>query len=246
MTYITTDDCLEEREAALKSIPANELAKRMPLETNIFTFSRNPPVDQWTTRIGGVHAWPAEIEWPECEGCGEPMFSVCQLDFRGSVLADFVDGDVLVFHYCFSCGPWFPDQPGYALNWFSKSETELIDKEVVPDELEGEEPGPCYGVATLTTDYKSEWEDGHGYFTSLATKIGGYPPMIQPITPPTDSSDGEMRFLASVGSLEAAQIPKIKNTPPVGDLMWADVGCLYFWGSKVGGKFETSWFITSH
>jgi|GEM_PF-3845222 len=248
MTYITTNDCLEERETALKSMPAEELAKRTPLETNIFTFSRKPPADQWTTRIGGVPAWPSDLDWPECVECAEPMFAVCQLDFRESVLSDFVSGDALVFHYCFTCLPWSLNQPGSALNWFSDSGKALVTEEVTPDEMEGDEPGPCFGTANLTTDYKCDWEDRRGVFTTFASKIGGYPPTIQPISPPTDSAGNKMRFLGSLGSLEASRIPKVKNTPPVGDLMWDDfgyLGFLSFWGSRIGGNFETSWFITS-
>ena len=155
----------------------------------------------------------------------------------------------MTFHYCFSCWPAGSNDGCAAATWHqqqSKKPLALIAEPVTPDELEDDEPGPCYGKPHRVVDYSSpERATDCGYYTLMGTKIGGYPPPIQPLAPPADSTGAAMRFLACIGSMRAADITKTtKPTTPCGDLIWLDMGCIYFWGSA--NKRETSWTLACY
>lgn len=242
--YIITETCLQHRQRMVAQQPAESLTS--PVETTLFVFSRHPPADQWTTRIGGLPAWPERCPWPHCSECSEPLAFAAQLDFRQSALADFVPGDTLVIHYCFSCGPWWKGKGDHLLTWQSASDEPLVEEAIVPVDIEGDEPGPCYGTPVSVIDYARHSEGEFGIQTLLATKIGGHPPDVQPEMCPQDCEGHDVRFLGSIGSLIAADVPRVPETPAVGDLNWADAGVISFWGAKKGTEFETLWELSSY
>ena len=55
-----------------------------------------------------------------------------------------------------------------------------------------------------------------------------------------------MQFLACLGSLEGTELVKVASTPAVGDLIWGDVGCVYFWYSKTANGEEVYWNLACY
>ncbi|MCA9217945.1 MAG: DUF1963 domain-containing protein [Planctomycetales bacterium] len=219
-----------------ESVASGELAGCESRRCTLFTFTREPSNDRWSTRIGGLPAWPNSRDWPSCEHCDEPLAFVAQFDFRNDPSVEF---DLLLFHYCFACGPWRPDGAS-RVTLLRRDETgELVDEPVIPDDIEDNEPGPCFGIPHEIDDY------GHP-FCAMGSKIGGFPPLIQPIETLLDSTGNTMRFLACIGSLVGTDLKKIHSTPAVGDLMWGDVGCVYFWYSKNNSGEEVSWTMACY
>jgi hypothetical protein len=201
------------------------------------------------------------------------MQFVGQLDFRPSG-AD-VPGDVLVFHLCPSCQPLEADgdaaevnniegfrqrsgmstpdltpgleyapHTGWALTWQKVTDAKLIDS--VP-EADGERWGPLYGTPRNAVDYPTPPEAygggiaGEEYtylnFTLQGTKIGGYRHRVQQTDSPLDSGGHEMHFLASMGS--------INEQGDSSEVMWGDMGSVFFWMSRTASGVETSWFTES-
>ena len=206
-----------------------KLARYSSRECTLFTFTRQPSSDRFSTRIGGLAAWPEADEWPTCDECGDDLAFVAQLDFRDDNSVQF---DTLTFHYCFSCIPWAPGGAAAASLLKLDPTSELIDENIVPVAMEDDEPGPCFGVPHKLTDYSDD-------LCVMATKIGGFPPEIQPREIPKDSAGNSMKFLALLGGVDGTELEKIESTPAVGDLTWGDVGCIYFWYSSA--KNEVSW-----
>ena len=180
--YIVTEECLRIRAQRIEQQrKLGHLSAYTAVECTAFTFSRQEPADRWTTRIGGLPAWRSDIRWPICTSCREPLTFVAQLDFRSSCLASFVPADLLVFHYCLSCRPG--TKCGSAqLTWRRQQLSPLVEEATVPVEIEGDEPGPCYGTPHVALDYDSPKLSGHTSVLKVwGTKIGGYPLEIQPV-----------------------------------------------------------------
>lgn len=222
----------------------------------IFTFSRQEPSDRMTTRVGGLPYWPREQPWPACGGCSQLLTFAAQLDFRDPRIRPTVPGDVLTFHYCFSCFPWSPDDPGgWLLTWHkAMSSEQLIAAAEIPQVSEEFQFGPFYGHSHDAVDYPvpdeayggriagEEWT--YLQFTLQGTKIGGYPPPIQPFDTPVDSQGRPMRFLAAIGSVQGYEVDQVGNAVnSQGDLLWGDMGCVYLWISEDITCPEMTWFI---
>ncbi len=257
--HIVTADHLKGREQWLKSFAANDLEKRRnPGSCNVVTFSRQESDDRWSTRIGGLPAWKADAPWPNCPACDEQLAFAAQLDFRGTHQRESVPADLLIFHYCFECRPWSPDDNAALVTWPNEVEAcELIDEEIIPERLEDEEHGPFYGTHHSVTDYfrwldggEEDVDDDASYHMSLsATKIGGHAPGSFGDDAPPDSTGKMLPFLGAINSIFAEDVPKIRDgvrRPACGDLNFADVGCICFWGRFVGKEFELMWGMGSH
>ncbi len=227
-TQLLLDDHLDNVDNYIQ--PA-ELAQYESRPCTLFTFTRQPTDDRFTTRIGGLAAWPESDEWPICEDCEEHLAFVAQFDFREN---DSVHFDTLLFHYCFECNPWEPSGAAVVTLLNLDPTTELVDESIVPVELEDNEPGPCFGVPHQLVDYSDD-------LCAMATKIGGFPPEIQPRQTVTDSAGKSMKFLACLGGLDGMELEKIESTPAVGDLTWGDVGCIYFWYSPEQNEVSWTW-----
>lgn len=235
--YLNTNELLEEHLSSFCQNPtSDELADCDSLKCTFFTFTREPSTDRWSTRIGGLPAWPAALGWPSCSHCDEPLAFVAQFDFRNNLGVDF---DLLVFHYCFTCNPWNPDGASRVTLLRYDESGELVDEPVIPDELEDNEPGPCFGIPHEIEDYPEP-------SCAMGTKIGGFPPEIQPMDTVLDSTGNAMQFLACLGSLEGTELVKVASTTAVGDLIWGDVGCVYFWYSKTANGEEIHWNLACY
>ena len=235
--YLNTHELLEEHLMQMQDEEeAGELAECASRACTFFTFTRKPSQDRWSSRVGGLPAWPSAQEWPTCQECDEPLAFVAQFDFRNNPSVDF---DLLLFHYCFSCNPWSSDGASKVTLLRQDESEELVDEPIVPDDLEDDEPGPCFGVPHEIDDYEPP-------FCAMGTKIGGFPPEIQPIEQVFDSTGQPMKFLACVCSIEGTELEKIPSTPAVGDLIWGDVGCVYFWYSKNKNGEEVCWDLSCY
>ncbi len=240
--YIVTEHCLENWDEFVASHETNSTSHTSK-DCTIFTFSRRVPVDRWATRIGGTPAWSISTPWPVCSVCTSPLSFVSQLNFSESCMEFDTPGDVLIFHYCFECKPYQTGDCSSVL-WKSISDEKLVENAVVPDSILNDEPGPCLGIPHKRKEHlASNSNHPSDSLISLSTKIGGYPPELQPIQPPFDSENRPMNFLASVGSVIGTDIPKSQSAEPIGDLIWFDMGCVMFWGAKTTTGFETRWFI---
>lgn len=253
--HIVTDEHLDARCQWLQTIPNENLSNCQPLEFMAVTLTRQEPIDRWTTRIGGLPAWRSDNEWPDCAKCGEQLAFAAQLDFRGTTLRSLVPGDVMVFHYCFACCPWWKGDNAELFTWCNETESsQLIEEEIIPEDLEGFEHGPFYGVHTKAVDYSafgmpddSLDDDKFWSLFYRGTKVGGHPPM-HPDECPEASSGQRMTYLGCLNSTEASDVPKIRDgirRPACGELMFADVGCIHFWGQNVNGTFEMDWNLES-
>lgn len=222
----------------------------------VFLFSRKSSPDRITTRVGGLPYWAQEKPWPVCGSCGEPLAFAAQIDFRHKLVRRGVPGDVLTFHYCFDCRPWTgEDGKQSLLTWHVVDpKARLIKQPVVPSSIEDDEPGPAYGEAQEAIDYPTPSEAFGGsivvrerytvlQFSIQGTKIGGYPPPIQPFETPRDRRGRPMRFLGTIGSLQVSELPPRRwNQPACGDLVWQDMGSIYLWISE-GEKPDMHWFL---
>ena len=235
--YLNTKELLDEHlDYVRQHANSSELSECDSLECTVFTFTRQPSEDRWSTRIGGLPAWPVSRAWPHCGHCEEPLAFVAQFDFRKFVSVDF---DVLIFHYCFGCNPWNSDGASKVTLLRIDESEELVDEPTIPDDLEDDEPGPCFGVPHKLEDYSYP-------FCAMSTKIGGFPPPIQPMDTISDSTGKSMKFLSCVCSLEGTELEKVESTPAVGDLIWGDVGCVYFWYSKNANGEEVTWSLACY
>jgi hypothetical protein len=259
--FIVSENDLRDRNEWLK---ANAEAVKPYLKDGrhciAFVFARATSVDRATTRIGGLPYWPDTLRWPACKRCAEPLGFAAQLDFRHENVRSTVPGDVLTFHYCFSCRPWKDDDNGRShLTWHTVSPVvSLIDEAVSQPSIEDDEPGPAFGVPVEAIDYPTPPEayggsivEGERYsylrFTIQGTKIGGYPPHIQRIRPPLDGKRRAMRFLGTIGSLQVKALPpRARKDPACGDLMWGDMGSIYLWLSENARKSKTTWFLACY
>lgn len=226
---------------------------REPRDCIVFTLTRTEPSDRATTRLGGLPYWPRRRPWPACTFCGEPLQFAAQLDFRDPRIRPTVPGDVLTFHYCFGC---FPEEgcDTSLLTWHGPEvAAELVAPEDVPPVPSEHAFGPFYGQARDALDYPAPAEAygggiaGTGYtylqFTLQGTKIGGYPPRIQPFEPPVDSSGRPMRFLGTIGSAQGYIVDQRGDSiHSDGDLLWGDMGSVYLWISEADSR-EVSWFM---
>ena len=227
--YINTKALLDFHTEVLSEYDLPEHESRA---CTLLTFTREPTPDRYTTRIGGLAAWPASEPWPTCTECGERLAFAAQLDFRND---DSVHFDTLLFHYCFTCRPWEPSGSASISLRSIEPTINLIDEIVIPVSLEDDEPGPCFGVPFQLNDYP------YDELCALATKIGGFRPEIQDRDTVADSSGVPMKYLACLGGVDGTELQKIAGTPAVGDLTWGDVGFVYFWHSAK--LQEVSWTL---
>ncbi len=253
--HVVTDEHLEERQQWLKTLSPAFLSTCQPLEITAFTLRRQEPHDRWTTRIGGLPAWRRDVLWPDCAKCGEQLAFAAQLDFRNTVLRKSVPGDLLIFHYCFACRPWWKGDGAAEITWSEETDSSmLIEEEIIPEDLEGFEHGPFYGEAAETIDY-SGWlavgaEPNDSVIWDLlfrGTKIGGHIPFHDDECP-DDSSGRRMLYLGCLDSTVAKDVPKLNDgirRPACGDLELGDAGCIHFWGQYVNGTFEMNWSLES-
>jgi uncharacterized protein YwqG len=75
---------------------------------------------RFASHLGGNTPFmPADSEWPECDGCEEPLQFVWQIDFaQAGGEGAFVDLGLFQFFYCWDCFPLVGEDLGLTTRWY--------------------------------------------------------------------------------------------------------------------------------
>jgi hypothetical protein len=210
--------------------------------TDIFVMALGAPPRRDVTKIGGLPYWPAARDWPRSED-GKPMTFLAQLSFVDSKdISGELPSDILAV-FDRQDAWWGLESRDLHFEWVERTDEALVSAVPRADEM----PVACYGVIHRTFDLPLSAPRPTAYVPHVdplwliqATKIGGMPPLIQPL----ETVPG--RYIATIGSVNpehGEQHPFVNVKEPIDSyeanhLMWGDVGnvCVFLRsdGSAVG------------
>ena len=224
-----------------------------PIPVDIFMWSVAPPAKPFLTKLGGTPHRESTRPWPTDNG--RPYTFVAQFCFADSrdIVSESLPGDVILIF--FKAASAFLEKDSVHIEWSSiQLESALTAAECPP---------PSFAVPQLsgqifrTNEYPESWDvfdqAGHDrcylFPTTQSTKIGRETFFIQ-----DDPRDTDIELLCALNSVKPTTYPTptkwpfvdLETLPDDGDkpngnsargkyqLMFADVGCMYFMIDKQG------------
>ena len=190
------------------------------------------------SKFGGLPYSESGCGWPGCPTCASALTFVAQLNKK-------VNNSLYVFYYCFDCFPWglggeetgqwlVQEFPEPSMDKYQKIDVQKTGAEITPCrviEVEVKVLPDCDSIDSEIPEvndlcsqinHESPWDaydlaiKALGCIDDCATRIGGYPKLIQgEIEATCGVCSKKMDFLAQIDSEDDA------------NLMWGDVGSVY-------------------
>ncbi len=218
---------------------------------NVQTASSPPENSQLRSHFGGQPYFEKGSEWPKTKS-GNHLDFVCQIfnkeDFE---LPNSIQ--LIQFFYNWEDSPWETANEGWVLKIHKKLNHQDLITIAPPSKLEKQkyceiefQPNNSLpDFESLSTynanaeklcqllDWDNEWEyydqinrELLGEDTETDSRLGGYPNWVQGEEIPLDSKGNPTKFLFQIDSEDNA------------DIMWGDVGIVYFFYDEVSEKIE--------